>query len=43
MDNIKQRWINRRRILKQYKPSDYERPSVTVDMLILCMSKYLKI
>ena len=27
--------------LKQYKPSKYERPSVTVDMLILCMSRYL--
>ena len=27
--------------LKQYKPSDYERPSVTVDMLILCMSRYI--
>lgn len=28
--------------LAQYKPSDYERPSVTVDMLILCMSKHLE-
>lgn len=28
--------------LKQYKPSDYERPSVTVDMLMLCMSKHLE-
>lgn len=28
--------------LKQYKPSDYERPSVTVDMLILCMNKCLE-
>ncbi len=28
--------------LKQYKPSDYERPSVTVDMMILCMSRKLK-
>lgn len=27
--------------LAQYKPSDYERPSVTVDMLILAMSKSL--
>lgn len=28
--------------LAQYKPSDYERPSVTVDMMILCMSKHLE-
>lgn len=28
--------------LAQYKPSDYERPSVTVDMLVLCMNKYLE-
>ena len=28
--------------LAQYNPSDYERPSVTVDMMVLCMSKYLE-
>lgn len=28
--------------LKQYKPSDYERPSVTVDMMMLCMSEKLE-
>lgn len=27
--------------LAQYKPSDYERPSVTVDMIVLAMSKSL--
>ena len=27
--------------LAQYKPSDYERPSVTVDMVVLAMSKSL--
>lgn len=25
--------------LKQYKPSDYERPSVTVDMMLLGLNK----
>ena len=28
--------------LAQYNPSDYERPSVTVDMMVLCMSKHLE-
>lgn len=33
--------LTEKEFLEQYKPSDYERPSVTVDMLILCMSRYL--
>lgn len=28
--------------LAQYNSSDYERPSVTVDMMVLCMSKHLE-
>ena len=43
MDNIRNKdGLTEEEFLKQYKPSDYERPSVTVDMLILCMSKYLE-
>ncbi|CDE55182.1 mutT/NUDIX family protein [Roseburia sp. CAG:303] len=33
--------LTEKEFLEQYRPSDYERPSVTVDMLVLCMSKYL--
>ena len=29
--------------LKQYNPGNYERPSVTVDMMILRMKKKLKL
>ena len=29
----------RKRYLAQYKPSDYERPSVTVDMLIFTITR----
>ena len=27
--------------LAQYRPGDYDRPSVTVDMMITCMSRHL--
>lgn len=34
--------ITEEEFLAQYNPSDYERPSVTVDMMVLCMSKHLE-
>lgn len=33
--------LTEKEFLEQYKPSDYERPSVTVDMLVLGMNKEL--
>lgn len=41
MEKVNQNGLTEEEFLRQYKPSDYERPSVTVDMLILGMNEKL--
>lgn len=41
MNKLNEQGLTEKEFLERYKPGDYERPSVTVDMLILGMSKTL--
>ena len=41
MEKRNENGLTEKEFLEQYKPGDYERPSVTVDMLVLGMSEKL--
>ena len=41
MNKLNKQGLTEKEFLERYRPGDYERPSVTVDMLILGMSKQL--